>query len=145
MTLAGKKRTLLGVLAALAIWPLVQHQLVRRYRVEPWKFAGWAMYARPANKGVMHITGVDRLGIPVPRSRLSRRVRDASHEYERRRSYYGRLVSAEPLARLVFDEHPRVVHVTIAVDDFELSPVTDRFERVSDVYEYDRPGDSATR
>ena len=57
------------LLAVLIIWPLVQQQLVLRYRVSPWKLAGWAMYTTVMPRGNMALTGIDASGRRV--SRLS--------------------------------------------------------------------------
>lgn len=42
-----KRRAVTALLAAIALWPLVQLALVARYDVSPWKLAGWGMYATP--------------------------------------------------------------------------------------------------
>jgi len=42
-----KRRIVAAMLLAFAIWPLLHYSLVQRYGLEPWKFAGWAMYTVP--------------------------------------------------------------------------------------------------
>lgn len=42
-----KKKILLGVIVAVALWPAVHHFLVTRFDVNPWMFFGLSMYTRP--------------------------------------------------------------------------------------------------
>ena len=39
-----KRRLATALLIVFRTWPLVHYQLVRVYRLDPWKFGGWAMY-----------------------------------------------------------------------------------------------------
>lgn len=52
----SKRRVVLGLLAVVTAWPLVQLWLVARYDVSPWKLAGWGMYSTPR---------FDRVGMEV--------------------------------------------------------------------------------
>ena len=47
MIARGKRRFAGVALLAFAVWPLVQYSLTQRYRLDPWKFMGWAMYTVP--------------------------------------------------------------------------------------------------
>ena len=42
-----KRRLVIAFLIGFALWPAVHRGLVAAYDVNPWKLAGWAMYARP--------------------------------------------------------------------------------------------------
>ena len=47
MMARGKRRFAGIALFVFAVWPLVQYSMTQRYQVDPWKFAGWAMYTVP--------------------------------------------------------------------------------------------------
>ena len=47
MSLRAKQYVLAGLLLLLALWPLAHRALVVRYRVDPWRLFGWAMYCTP--------------------------------------------------------------------------------------------------
>jgi len=45
-----KRRLALALLAFVAAWPLVHRALVARFELDPWKHAGFAMYAAPSRR-----------------------------------------------------------------------------------------------
>ena len=73
MTTAAKARVVRAALVLLALWPVVQHALVRGTEVSPWKLAGWGMYAAPQdNVGVVVLVEDPRTSenVVLPREAL---------------------------------------------------------------------------
>jgi hypothetical protein len=52
-----KRHAVLALLIEATLWPAVQISLVRRYGVNPWKLAGWGMYAAPQLPGEVRTLG----------------------------------------------------------------------------------------
>jgi len=101
MPSATKRRAVGIALLLLATWPLVHYQLVQRYDLDPWKFAGWAMYTRPSflpAVDVFELRDGERVKVPLIGSRLEA----AGREQERLREaalYWGQWVDPDELAR----------------------------------------------
>jgi hypothetical protein len=123
----AKRRLFLGVLVLLVIWPLVHHLLARRYHINHWRFAGFAMYSRPADAPRLSFSG--RLGDgPLTPDALraalgedTRRIDD----YLTERRLWGDLARPDALARLLFRRMPELSEVTITVVTVRLAPGDD--------------------
>jgi hypothetical protein len=77
-------------LALLALWPIVQHVLVRAYRVSRWELGAYGMYARP---------DIDvRIELDPP-------VEADTTELASRSRMIGELADAEPRAREIMEAH----------------------------------------
>lgn len=117
MTVARKSRIVTVALLAVALWPLVQMVLVRRYDVSPWKLAGWGMYATPRFGMIgMEIYGRSsssgdwqQLVAPSPD------VRDAATAFLEQHRWLRGLASARDLAARVRAQHPGWRELRIAV------------------------------
>ena len=115
-----RQKAVLSVLVALVVWPLIHIFLVHQFDVNPWKLAGWGMYATPFTPGPrVHLY---ELGEGEPR-RLELRevvdesveIRESLSEFLKRRAVFGRLAEPEELAQLVLAER-EVAHLLVRVE-----------------------------
>ena len=135
-----KRRLACAWLALFAIWPLLHHALVRGYDVDPWKFAGWSMYARVTLPPVVklyefrapaHLERLDPGRLP-PRSRA------AYERFARGRRVYGTLASPDELGSLYLEERPEAERLEVTVVRWTLDADARAHERVwHHVYERD--------
>lgn len=125
MTLAAKQRLVVGVLAALAVWPLVHRALVWRYDLDPWRFFGWAMYCTPKLPAEVKLFAIeDGARAPVPLSALDRRQRRAIYSLRQRRGLWGRLASAERAGAVLLAARPQADAVEVVVEKWYLDRET---------------------
>jgi hypothetical protein len=116
-------RKCVGVLLILYfLWPLVHQQLVFRYRVDPWKLAGWAMYSAPSARVRVTLVGQDgsdrRARIdPRKPAGLERAVED----FVARRHTLGLFIEPEGIARKLVEIHPDHRQWTVVVDQIGLN------------------------
>lgn len=109
--------------AALACWPLAHYALVRTFDLNPWRFAGFAMYSvpRPALQAREVLMGEDASHLrPVPVEQLTR---EASERLLRilaegldARSTWGDLYDAVPQARELFLLSPSAHALTMSIE-----------------------------
>lgn len=120
---ARARKILVGVLlAAYFVWPLVHHQLVLRYRIDPWKLAGWAMYTTSAARIRISLSGVDESGRPVRvRPRSTARLQTILSDYVYRRRTLGLFAPPDSVVREVADMHPDYAEWTVTVDEIGLN------------------------
>jgi hypothetical protein len=134
MNVARKSRIVSVALLAVALWPVVQMVLVRRYDVSPWKLAGWGMYATPRFGMVgMEVYGRSsssgdwqQLVAPSPG------VRDAATAFLEQHRWLRRLASSRELAGLVRAERPEWRQIRIAVSYPVLDPASGMVRLTSD-------------
>lgn len=121
-----KRRILGAFLVCFALWPLVQHALVRAYGVDPWKLFGWAMYCIPGPMKTVRVVLVDADG-GLRRLDLLRYTQEEQalvDRFRERRRALGRLASAESLAGEMLALHPEAAGVFVPVLSFVLDPDT---------------------
>jgi hypothetical protein len=126
-------------LALLAAWPLVQIALVRAYDVNPWKLAGWGMYAAPQLDPIVHLECLtpDEVG----RYELGTVLPDWEREFDdfvRRRRGLGRLVRPDALGLKLLELYPAILGVEITVERPWLNRRTGMIESRSTTYRYGR-------
>jgi hypothetical protein len=116
------RRSLLLLLVAAAIWPLIHHMLVLRYDVDPWELFGWSMYAVPAARVAVAIDleRGDEVEPLRPLGELFARVR----VFARRRSALGALASSESLARELLADDAQLDAVVVTTRSLVLDPQT---------------------
>ena len=120
---ARTRRSLVGGLIILYfIWPLVQHQLVLRYRIDPWKLAGWAMYSAPSARVRISLVGVDDAGA---RARISpaspAALAETLEDFVLRRRTLGLFVEPEEVAQKLLALYPNYLEWTVVVDQVGLT------------------------
>ena len=110
------------LLAVLIIWPLVQQQLVLRYRVSPWKLAGWAMYTTVMPRGNMALTGIDASGRRGSLdARSSAELFSTRSDFMSVRLMLGLFADPLPVARAMAGAHPAYQKWEITVNEVGLS------------------------
>lgn len=140
----GRRRLVGALLAVFAVWPLVHYELVARYELDPWKFAGWAMYLRPTFLPRVEVFEL-REGTRVKTPLIGRRLEAAGREAERMRRealYWGALADPEPLALLARRGLATREPIEIVITRFSLDPASARVtaSRRSYLYELRDPG-----
>jgi hypothetical protein len=103
-------------LILLALWPLAQMTLVGAFDVNPWKLAGWGMYAAPQLEPRVSIECItpDEAG----RYELHTVSPDWRRELEKfvwRRRGLGRLARPDALGRKLLELYPTILGVEITV------------------------------
>ena len=125
MTLAGKQRLVVAVLAALAVWPLAHRALVWRYDIDPWRFFGWAMYCTPKLPAEVALFAVEHgVRVPVEPSSLSDEQREAIDALRARRSLWGTLASPARAGAAPRAARPEAAAVEGGVPTWHLDPAT---------------------
>jgi hypothetical protein len=91
---------MLAIVAFVLVWPLVHIGLVARYRLDPWEFFAWSMYAVPAARVQVRVE-VERGGEVFP-LRAMGDMRRQVRNFARRRTALGSLAPTGSLAREIF-------------------------------------------
>lgn len=97
-----KRRIVIAFLLLFAVWPAVHRSLVAGWDVNPWKLAGWAMYARPHFPPELRLY-VLRGGGERPIARLTPWEQTLADELVERRYTLGELASSDDLARALLE------------------------------------------
>lgn len=111
-----------ALLVLYLLWPLVHQQLVFRYRIDPWKLAGWAMYSAPSPRVRVTLVGLDaaeqraRIDPRTPAG-LARTVED----FAARRRTLGLFIEPEGIARKLVEIYPDHRQWTVVVDQVGLN------------------------
>jgi hypothetical protein len=124
---------------------LVHQQLVIRYRIDPWKLAGWAMYSAPSARLRVSLIGLEPDGQRVridPRRSIG--LASAFDEFVARRRTLGLFVLPEAVVAKLIEAHPGTREWTVVVDQVGLN-ASNRFGVIHrSVYHYpvtsERPG-----
>ena len=126
-------------LLALAIWPAIQIGLVRAHGVNPWKLAGWGMYAAPQLIPDARLLVREEPGGPL------RELDWIGSDHEERvtaflrdRLALGRLASPDQLAVDLLDEDPHQHEIIFVVIQPVMDPRTGTLKDEVTSYEYFR-------
>lgn len=147
MSTRVKRRLILGVLALLVVWPLVHYGLSRRYHINHWRFAGFAMYTRPADQPRLAFSGRvgDRPLTPdALRAALGDEV-DQVDAFVARRRLWGELAKPEDLGALILERMPDLRDLVVVINTLALEPGADYLSHRAERYRCVRPsapGDS---
>jgi hypothetical protein len=130
-----KRRVVAAGVVLFALWPAVHRGLVAVFDANPWKLAGWAMYATPHFPSEVSLRLV-RGGEERPVEDLSEWERALVDEFVERRYTLGRLASPETVARELLARSPEAdaVVVEIATPYLEVSSAMIRERRERRVY-----------
>ena len=131
------RRRLMATIVALTLfWPLGHLVLVERFRLDPWEFFGWSMYALPG--GQMQIAvEAERMGISKP-LRAMGASRQAILLLARRRSALGTLASVESTAREILAEDPAIDALVFVFREIRLDPESARLVSRDDRVRFER-------
>lgn len=118
-----KRLLLWATLLVATLWPLVQLGLVARYDLNPWKLAGWGMYAAPRLRASLDVRGRGRgTSAAEPVGPVSRRVIVEADRFLQRWRWLRRLAPPDRLGRLVLEEFPDYAAVEIVVSQRTIDP-----------------------
>jgi hypothetical protein len=125
------------VVLVVALWPLAHRALVLRYRANPWKLGGFAMYASYETQlsALFRVTGqgfqlVDEAGLaPEGRAAFAR--------FRARRAALGRLVRPDAAVRAIHAGRPELGHLVVVVQRLWLDPASARIAQEKDTYLYE--------
>jgi hypothetical protein len=134
-----KRAAVASVIGFVALWPLVQHGLVARYAIDPWKLSGFAMYTTPSLP-ILLVLLVPRDGrlVPLDEATLPPSTREALDRFRVERAALGRLRAPEDVARAVLDTSPDLQAVVVLVQRTTLDRRTARTVASTERYSYDR-------
>ena len=146
MSLAVKRNLVAALLSLMVAWLPVHRWLVVRYEVNPWKFAGWAMYVAPPPVVEIEFlrTDGDRLS-PLPFRETSPKHRDAVVKFLLRRGHAGNLVRPDGLVAEIFAVVPEADQLAIVVTHTVLDPETAMLVRKRFGYRYERSQSAPAR
>ncbi len=135
MSTAAKRKLVVGLLAAMAVWPAVHHLMAVRYAFDPWRFFGWSMYAVPDSRvqvQVAELAGRElRVLDPPP---------EAVGVYAFERAVFGRLLPPDELAMELLAGRPAASGLVIRVRRLVLDPETARIVAEDEIHRYGRDG-----
>lgn len=142
MSLARKKQILAAALVGFTLWPLVQMELVRRFRISPWKLAGWGMYAAPriAPGIAIFVQRSDEPPIPVPA--VPPQLRKASESFSTRRLWLSDLASPDAIGAIVLASNPDYRTAIVRIIQPMLDTSTGMVRTEEKDYRYVRPARS---
>jgi hypothetical protein len=128
------------LLAVFAAWPLVQIGMTRLYRVNPWKLAGWGMYAAPQIPPDLRVFCLtpDAVGVYELRT-LTPGLQASSRRFLRRRLGLGTLAEPDAFAADVLAAYPVLDGVRLVVGEPYLDRDSGMVETRTSTYEYARP------
>jgi hypothetical protein len=134
-----KRNAVLALLACAGLWPLGHRVLVARAGVDPWKLAGFAMYATPSLPVLVAIF-VPRDGrlVLVDEATLPAAARERLDRFRAERLALGRLREPEDVARALLAARPDAGGVMIVVQRTDLDPRTARTTSSEEIFSYDR-------
>jgi hypothetical protein len=127
VTLQAKVRALQVAIALVLLWPFAHYALVQRYDVNPWKFAGWAMYSRLGPQAHVSVRGIERgTEHEIDLASAPADVQNAAQQYQWRTRQYGVLVRPDALARATLKAFANLDAVVIRRESPFIDPGTDR-------------------
>ena len=130
---ARKRAWVHGALILFALWPAVHIGLVKRWGVNPWKLAGWGMYAAPQIPAELRIQAG-----ALPLEELPAELDTTRYAFLRARLGLGELARPKKLARALLNHDPAIDHVSIEVVQPVLNPRTGLVEERRTTYAYRR-------
>ena len=138
--MSGRKRSAVHAgLILFALWPAVHIGLVRVWEVNPWKLAGWGMYAAPQIPAELRVSCFtpDAVGV-YPLRTLAPELEALRDAYLRRRLGLGRLARPGRLARALLDYYPAIDGLSIVVVQPVVNRRTGYIEERTTAYAYRR-------
>jgi hypothetical protein len=121
-----KRRITLGLLGALAVWPLCHRALVARYDVSPWALFGWAMFCTPKITVGLAVAGRSGGQLVDLGDRLSPSLLAEARRFVERRRAYGTLVAPRRLVDRLLASDPALDAVVITTSHYDLDPKSSR-------------------
>ncbi len=146
-----KKRTLAGFLTALILWPALHFWLAKTVDINPWRFAGWAMYSVSRQREVrMALWRCDagtpaRCGEPIRVAELSEAQGMKLRRFSRERSAWGALRSIDDVANDVAPLLQGSPVLRISLAESRLDPSTNTIRETQADFDYQRSAGADSR
>jgi hypothetical protein len=137
-----RRRVMLAIVAFVLVWPVAHAGLVARYRLDPWEFFGWSMYALPAARVQIRVD-VERGGETAP-LRAMGDMRRRVQAFARRRTALGTLASTEVLAREILAGDSTIDVVIIMTREITLDPESTRLVARDESHRHERDRSKGT-
>jgi hypothetical protein len=137
----AKRRAVLALLWAVGLWPALHVGLSFAVGLNPWKLAGWGMYAAPQIPATLRIVAhtPDEVGTYELRT-LQPELQPVAERFLRSRLGLGRLIEPRELGAALLELYPAVDGFTIEVVQPVLRRGSAMIEERTWSYRYDRPG-----
>lgn len=145
MKLLLKKRVLAAGLIGFSLWPLAQLELVRRFRISPWKLAGWGMYSTPRISPGLGVLVERANEAPSPMRVVPPEVRAAGENFVSRRLWLGDLAPPDAFAAVVLASSPDYDRATIQIIETRLDIESGMVRAVEKRYRYERGAGASRR
>jgi hypothetical protein len=128
-----------GALIVFALWPAAHIGLVKAWNVNPWKLAGWGMYAAPQIPAELRITSFTAGEAEAsPLLELPAELEATQYAFLRARLGLGDLARPAKLARALLEHDSTLAGVSIEVVQPVLNPGTGIVEERRTTYAYRR-------
>lgn len=132
-----KRRVVGTFLLLFALWPGVHRGLVAAFDMNPWKLAGFAMYAQPSFPPQVELLAL-RGGEQERIERVTPFERALLEDYADRRRSIGRLASPRSLAESLLERRADLDGVAVRVTTRYLDPETAFIEQRVERLEFRR-------
>ena len=134
-----KRNVAVSLLLFALLWPFAQRTLVARFGMDPWKLAGFAMYAAPSLPVLVAVfVPLDGRLVLVDEATLPDPVRARLDRFRVERLALGRLREPEDVARALLAARPDASGVMIVVQRTDLDRRSARMVSADEVFSYDR-------
>jgi hypothetical protein len=115
-----RRRAMLAIVVFVLVWPAAHIGLAARYRLDPWEFFAWSMYALPAARVQVRVE-VERDGQTRP-LRAMGELRKCVLGFARRTTLLGTLASPDSLVAEIFASDSTIDVVTLVTREVILDP-----------------------
>jgi len=134
-----KRNVAVSLLLFALLWPFAQRTLVARFGMDPWKLAGFAMYAAPSLPVLVAVfVPLDGRLVLVDEATLPDPVRARLDRFRVERLALGRLREPEDVARALLAARPDASGIMIVVQRTDLDRRSARMVSADEVFSYDR-------
>ena len=134
-----KRNVAVSLLLFALLWPFAQRTLVARFGMDPWKLAGFAMYAAPSLPVLVAVfVPLDGRLVLVDEATLPDPVRARLDRFRVERLALGRLREPEDVARALLAARPDASGVMIVVQRTDLDRHSARTVSAEEIFSYDR-------
>lgn len=141
MSQTAKKKLVVALLVALAIWPGLHFWLVKSYQLSPWRFFGWAMYCEPKLPiELKFFTRRDGANAPlvVGQGEEWADVRQHERDFLRQREIWGSLAAPDTLGAFLAQNAEGGDLVEVVVEHLALDRATAKIAAQQHRYTYRR-------
>ena len=134
-----KRNVAVSLLLFALLSPFAQRTLVARFGMDPWKLAGFAMYAAPSLPVLVAVfVPLDGRLVLVDEATLPDPVRARLDRFRVERLALGRLREPEDVARALLAARPDASGIMIVVQRTDLDRRSARMVSADEVFSYDR-------